>query len=1227
MFIREARHRVILEQQGKAAGSAMYAGQSSGQKKSKGRGNGKGKPTGRPISEITCFNCGRKGHKKPDCWEPGGGKEGQSPFQKSAKKGESANVAQEDDKEVFAFTCTSDHADIADKLNIPPSKRGGVIDSGASRHFCYDRSKFISFTPIPDLPITTADGRTFKAIGTGDVRIDLPNGAGRTSFVLKDAVYAPQMAFTLISIGCLTRAGLSVNFVGNICKIGYPNGRVVGTVPYSAGLYRLVAAIAGEPTTEQANVAVTRMSLYEAHRKLGHVSYPAVKNMVRTGMVTGIELDPTSKEEFCEACAKAKSATQPYPQESSTRATDYGERVHWDLWGPAAVKSLNGKSYAAARKDDATREVKIDFLAKKSETFDAYLKDEAWILNHGGSPIRYMRCDRGGEFTSKKFDKHLDEKGTQRELTVHDSPPQNGVSERGMRTRAESTRALLLASGLPRSLWAEAMSHSVWLQNRSATRALKGKTPYEMVKGVKPYLGGLQEFGAAAYVKDLKAGKLDPRAVKGRFVGYDSESKGFRIYWPEKRTVSIERNVVFNPEDLLTDETVVVSGDVLAEGERNKVIQNDTGDNEAKSEEEDVKEAEKHEKHDLPPVIPLATDNEPPNIDPTPPPQHPKRIRASDVLDEPEPNTGRGFRSRPKAGTYARMNSGLDPLEANMAFAEEFLDNAEGVAFDLDDDENGWYTSPPEFAFAGSMDDEPASYHEAMNGSDAAQWKAAWEKEIGRLEKARTWDLVDRPTNAPVIPCDLVFKTKRDADNEVVEHRLRLVAGGHRQRKGIDYEESFSCAAKMPSCRVVIGHAARENWEIHQVDVKSAYLNAKLDEVVYMHPPPGYLKKGQEGKVCRLLKCLYGLVQAGRGWQKELTGTFVRMGYSRSSVDHSVFFRHRDSEHSIIAVATDDMAVTGNSLAAVTKFKSEISEYYDITDLGEIRWFLGFEIKRDRAARTISINQRAYITSMAQRFGVENGKEIRVPMLPGEILTKEQSPFTPTQFDQMKDVPYSEAIGRALWPVMISRPDALCAVGILAQFVQNPGLAHWKALKRVMGYLYTTRDLWLTFGGVDAELEGFSDADWASQSHRHSISGYAFRMGKGAVTWSSKKQAIVALSSTEAEYIAQTHAAKELIWLRTFLGELTTPFSGPITLHCDNQGAIALSKDNKFHARTKHIDIRYHFIREAVENNQVFMHYVPTDENVADIFTKPLAKPKFEKFVKLLGLGSLEGEC
>jgi len=258
---------------------------------------------------------------------------------------------------------------------------------------------------------------------------------------------------------------------------------------------------------------------------------------------------------------------------------------------------------------------------------------------------------------------------------------------------------------------------------------------------------------------------------------------------------------------------------------------------------------------------------------------------------------------------------------------------------------------------------------------------------------------------------------------------------------------------------------------------------------------------------------------------------------------------------------------------------------------------------------------------MAKKFGQQDAKPIYLPMLPGEIFSRDQSPVTPSQHFAMRNVPYAEGIGHVLWPVMVSRPDALCAVGILAQFVQSPGKAHWDALMRVMAYLNTTKDYWLTFGHGANQLEGYSDSDWGSQSHRHSISGYVFRMGDGAVTWSSKKQSIVALSSTEAEYVAQTHAVKELLWLRTIIGELSSPFENPTTLHCDNQGAIVFVKDNKFHARTKHIDIRYHFIREAVEDNKVEIQYIPTNDNVADIFTKPLGKAKFDCFVGILGLG------
>jgi hypothetical protein len=226
----------------------------------------------------------------------------------------------------------------------------------------------------------------------------------------------------------------------------------------------------------------------------------------------------------------------------------------------------------------------------------------------------------------------------------------------------------------------------------------------------------------------------------------------------------------------------------------------------------------------------------------------------------------------------------------------------------------------------------------------------------------------------------------------------------------------------------------------------------------------------------------------------------------------------------------------------------------------------------------------------------------------------------------MRGMSYAEAIGCVLWPVMITRPDCAFAIGILSQFIQNPGNIHWEALKRLMVYLGTTKDLWLTFGGRTQKLvEGFCDPDYAYQLDRHLIAGFAYHFGQGAISWSSKKQQIIALSTVEAEYIAQAHTVKEALWLRTFVSEIREEPARAITIHSDNQGAIALAKDNKFHSRTKHIDVRYHFIREAVEDGKVSMVYIPTDENPADIFTKPLAKAKFRHFVELLGLRPING--
>ena len=207
----------------------------------------------------------------------------------------------------------------------------------------------------------------------------------------------------------------------------------------------------------------------------------------------------------------------------------------------------------------------------------------------------------------------------------------------------------------------------------------------------------------------------------------------------------------------------------------------------------------------------------------------------------------------------------------------------------------------------------------------------------------------------------------------------------------------------------------------------------------------------------------------------------------------------------------------------------------------------------------------------------------------------------------------------------MSRPDTAFVVGVLLQFIQNPGPAHWDAVKRVISYLGSTKDLWLTFGGTEnTHLEGYSDADWASQPHQHSISRFSFHYGMGAVSWSSMKQSIIALSSIEAEYVAETHAAKEALWLKTFVNEVTGIVTKPLTVICNNQGAMSLAKDNKFHSCTKHIDLHYHFVCEAVEDRKIALKYIPSSDNIADIFKKPLAKTKFAELVPTLGLGVMK---
>jgi hypothetical protein len=389
-----------------------------------------------------------------------------------------------------------------------------------------------------------------------------------------------------------------------------------------------------------------------------------------------------------------------------------------------------------------------------------------------------------------------------------------------------------------------------------------------------------------------------------------------------------------------------------------------------------------------------------------------------------------------------------------------------------------------------------------------------------------------------------------------------------------------------------------------------------------MRQPPGFSAPNSKGLVCKLQKTLYGLKQSGRRWYQKLVEILVeKMGLTRCDVDQAVFFRHgKDGDIVVVVVHVDDCTIAASSLGLLQKFKTEIQRYVEITDLGELHWLLGIEIRRVREDRTISLSQTSYIDAIVHRFGLEDLRPVSSPMDPQIRLTSAQSPTTAHDFALMRNIPYREAVGSLMYACLATRPDIAYAVTTLSKFASNPGEDHWNAVKRVFRYLNGTRTLWLTYGGTDQNLVGWADADGSMAEDRHAISGYAFLIDGGAVSWSSKRQEIVSLSTTESEYVAAAHAAKEAIWLRTLIAQIFSPFSEPTTLFSDNQSAIALTQDHQYHARSKHINVRFHFIRWIVENGTLRLIYCPTSEMIADSLTKALPSPKVKHFAQELGL-------
>lgn len=894
------------------------------------------------------------------------------------------------------------------------------------------------------------------------------------------------------------------------------------------------------------------------HRRMAHLNHSDLLKL-SNGLSSGISFnDKKQSSSPCVPCLQGKQTRLPFPKKGS-RVASVLELIHSDLCGPMEISSMSGAKYFLTLIDDLSRKVFVYFLKTKEHVKQVIEEFKVLYERQLSKFIKILRSDNGSEYITSELDEFLRLSGIIHQFTNPYTPEQNGMAERMNRTLIEKARSMLYGAGLPKTFWAEAVSTAAYLVNRSPARG-HGKTPEEIWTGVKPDLSHLRVFGCTAMVhvpKELRK-KLDSKSREMIFVGYCEDTKGYRLIHPVTRKLTKSRNVVF----------------------LENVFRNT--------------ESSSHEPDPVGDFFPLS-----------------EAIRLDIVVGENANVSNASNESFQSCSNASDQNLVDAPIDIVQPYVRRSERASKPKVF-------------PDFvtyAVHGIVLDDPQTVNEAMSRANAEVWRKAMKDEFDSLEENDTWELTDLPSNRKPIHCKWVFKSKRNADGKVTRYKARLVAKGYTQRQGIDYDETFSPVVRYNSIRYLVAIAAKYDLDIHQMDVVTAFLHGDINEEIYLIPPPEFI---QGDKVCRLKKALYGLKQASRQWYLKLDSAMTAIGFERSSVDPCIYYLIDRNKMTFVAVYIDDLLIFTNDLVRKSFLKNELSKRFKMTDLGEAAYCVGLKLSRDRANGLIYLNQQRHVMDLLIRFGMVDCNTAETPMDSNQKLTKDMSPKTSSEIEEMVGVPYQELVGGLLYISQGTRPDITYAVNTVSKFNNNPGKAHWIAAKRILRYLKRTMDAKLTFSvNGNNNILGYCDADWGSSiDDRKSCTGYVFMFQGGAISWVCKRQPTIALSTTEAEYMSLAAAVQESLWLQSLHREFNCDQQvQSMEIRSDNVSALDLASSTAYSARTKHIDIRHHFIRQYVQEKSVILVHVSTEEMLADVLTKAL--PSKKHFLCSNGLGIL----
>ncbi|KAJ9560217.1 hypothetical protein OSB04_005377 [Centaurea solstitialis] len=1149
-----------------------------------------------------CYHCGLNDHIASKC--PDATKAEKSAKVKKIPKTEKSVKGKKVVKTVPSVktpaSCT-DTSVKADTDSTSPTDTSGSIDkgiwyldSGCSRHMTGSKSVLTNYREERGPAVTFGGNGRGQTRGYGT----LTNGV--TTF--KRVAYVEGLMHNLLSISQLCDKNHKVSFSKKKCKVKNRRKEVILTGVRHADIY-----IINMNTSTDNFCFVSRASTdmnWLCHKRLSHLNFKTLNQLCINNLVIGLPDFRYTKESLCSACEKGKQTRASFKSKQISSISSPLQLLHMDLFGPVNVQSIGGKKYTLVIVDEYSRYTWVFLLRAKSDAPEEIILFVRKMERLNNLTVRSIRSDHGTEFKNSTLESFFEQKGISQNFSSVRTPQQNGVAERRNRTLIEAARSMLSEANLATQFWAEAVNTACYTQNRSLIVKRFRRTAYELFRNRKPSIEHLHIFGCVCYILNNKdnLGKFDSKSDDGIFLGYSSISKTYRVFNKRRQTIEETIHVKFDE-----------SGPTFPHPNDNTEI-NQWADSFFQVPEPPIADPSPQ---DLPDgfeenPIPPTDITPPPLINATPisqitPPEPDQPTNSEDfsqtTVSEPSPTNLLPDPSSNEASTSGQVyqppalrwtkDHPIDQVLGNPSSGVKTRRQAGNICLYVN------FIS----------ENEPKEIDDALR--DPA-WVSAMQEELAEFIRNNVWLLVPRPRKRTIIGSKWIFRNKLDEIGTIIRNKARLVAQGYRQEEGIDYDETFAPVARLEAIRLFLAFAAHMNFKVYQMDIKNAFLNGKLNEEVYVAQPPGFVDPKFPDHVYKLNKALYGLKQAPRAWYDTLSTFLLSKGFVRGKIDSTLFLKKYPKHILLVQIYVDDIIFGSTNPKLCEKFELLMKSEYKMSMMGELTFFLGLQIKQSE--KGIFINQGKYVHEMLKKFDLTSCTPMKTPMAPPLSLDKDSKgkPVDVTLYRGM--------IGSLLY-LTASRPDIMYSTCLCARYQAEPKESHLTAVKRIFRYLKGTPNMGLWYSKDSGfDLTAYSDSDFAGcKIDRKSTTGGCHLLGGKLVSWTSKKQNSVSTSTAEAEYVAAGICCAQVLWLRNQLQDYDIQLS-KIPIYCDNTSAIAIANNPVLHSKTKHIEVRYHFIRDHVMNGDIELHFVPTEYQLADLFTKPLDVTRFNMFLSELGM-------